>query len=61
MTAVRRLSQLIRERQERLNERREHDFAMQDPGVANEHALSIVARAGPRRARLRLLQLVRSC
>jgi hypothetical protein len=44
MTAVRRLSQLIRERQERLNERREHDFAMQDPGVANEHALSI-ARA----------------
>ena len=41
MTAVRRLSQLIRERQERLNERREHDFAMQDAGVANEHALSI--------------------
>ncbi len=41
MTAVRRLSQLIRERQERLNERREHEFAMSDPGVANEHALSI--------------------
>ena len=41
MTTVRRLSQLIRERQERLNERREHDFAMQDPGVPNEHALSI--------------------
>ena len=41
MTAVRRLSKLIRERQERLNERREHDFAMQDPGVRNEHALSI--------------------
>lgn len=41
MTAVRRLSQLIRERRELMSERREHDFAMQDPGVANEHALSI--------------------
>jgi hypothetical protein len=41
-TAVRRLSQLIRERQELRHERREHDFAMQDPGIANEHALSIV-------------------
>ena len=57
MTAVRRLSQLIRERQERLNERREHDFAMQDAGVANEHALSISRAVGPRRARLHLLQL----
>jgi hypothetical protein len=41
-TAVRRLSDLIRERQQLRGERREHDFAMQDPGIATEHALSIV-------------------
>jgi len=39
--AVRRFSTFIRERRERMSERREHDLAMQDPGVATEHALSI--------------------